>query len=96
MLTTVLTAGSLWAETLNFHLFRDASLNGTHLESGRYKLKLNDGEAEFYRDGRLVVTAKVEVRPLEKGRLANTTKIEGGELREIRLKREAITFIPEG
>lgn len=94
-LVAALTASPLWAKTHSFKLFRDGSLNGTELPAGTYKLELNgQGEALIYRNGEMLVKAKVEVKPLSNSATNNSVlQLSDGTVREIRLKKEVVVFV---
>lgn len=88
-----LMAGILLAESFSFELYKEATVGGTLLPAGEYRLKLNDGEAKIYRGTKLMVQAKVEVGPSESGVRPNTLIIERGKLLEIRRKKQVVVFI---
>ncbi len=83
------------AESHSFKLNREANINGTQLKPGLYKLKMNgDGEAVISRDGREVVKAKAEIKPIDGGSTSGTVLVgANGELREIRLNGKVVVFV---
>lgn len=85
--------GPVWASTHSFELLSEATLNGATLAPGTYKMNLNGEEAEIYCKGKLIVKSKFELQPLAEGVQPNTKKIEQGEIREIRLKKEVVVFV---
>lgn len=78
-------------KTHSFTLPADAKVNGTMLEAGKYKIRLNGGsEAEIMRRGKTVATISVRVEPRTGASQAGTVLIKNGEVAEIRLKEETI------
>lgn len=94
-LVGLLATNLVAAESHSFKLLRDANLNGIQLKPGLYKLKMNgDGEAVITRDGREVVKAKAEIKPIEGGSTSGTVLVgANGELREIRLNGKVVVFV---
>jgi hypothetical protein len=93
-LVSLLAISPVWAKSYSFKLHSEASLNGVTLKPGKYKVHLNgDDEAEIFRMGKFMTKAKVELKPLVNGDLPNSTKVKGGQLQEIRLKKQCVVFI---
>lgn len=84
----------LQAKDHTFKLMSPATLNGTDLEPGEYKLKLNgDNEAEIWRNGEKLATAKVELKLLN-GVLPKTVLVSPeGELKQVRTKEQIVAFV---
>jgi len=102
-LMTGLGASSASAQSRNFELYRDATINGATLEAGKtYRMELNgDTEALIYRNKTLVATAQVEVKPLTAGQNPNSVSLgSDGTLLAIRTKNKMVIFAvrpePEG
>jgi len=94
-LVAILAASPLWAKAHSFKLIKSASINGTELRPGNYKVEMNgENEAVISRDGRVVVTARAQTRP------ASTTDVPGsvvlaadGNVKEICLKGLVVVFV---
>lgn len=85
----------LWAKTYSFTLNREASINGTQLAPGVYKLELNGkSEALVYRNGKLMAKSTVEVKPRSNGTNSRSV-LHGtdGSIAEIRLKKQVVVFV---
>jgi hypothetical protein len=91
-LISLLVCSPVWARSCQFQMLTEADVDGTHLSPGKYKLILEGEDAEIYRNGHLLVRAKVEVHGLGKGVSAHSIKIVNGQLREIRLKKDCLVF----
>jgi len=91
-LVVVFTFVTLSAETHKFKLSEKMSLYEVTLSPGEYKLRLSEDIAEIYEGGRLLVKARIEVKPLE-GFLPNSVNCKKGFLTKIRLKSERIVFL---
>lgn len=89
----VLFSGSALAESHKFRLLNEATLAGVQLAPGNYRIEFEGEQALVYRGKKLVVETKAEVQPLDKGVSPNSVKIESGEIREIRLKKECVMFV---
>lgn len=92
---TGLGASSALAQSHNFKIGRDATVNGATLEAGKtYRLEINaENEARIYHKRQLVATALVEVKPLTKGQARNSiSQWSDGTLLAIRTKNEAVIF----
>jgi len=93
-LVSLLAISPVWAKSYSFKLHSEASLNGVSLEPGSYKVHLNgDDEAEIFKRGKLVAKAKAELKPLVNGDPPNSTKVKGGQLQEIRFKKQCLVFV---
>ena len=94
-LAAALAASPLLAKDHSFKLLRDSSINGTDLKAGTYKLELSgDNEALIYRNGEMVVKARVEVKPLANGQRSRSVLLaEDGSVREIRLSDKVVVFV---
>ncbi|MBI4467117.1 MAG: hypothetical protein HY656_06810 [Acidobacteria bacterium] len=94
-LVAVLAASSLWAKTHSFKLFNDATINGTELGPGTYKLELNgQNEAVISRGGEVVVKARVETRPTKgTDQPGSVLRAADGSIREIRLNSLVVVFV---
>jgi hypothetical protein len=88
-----MTAGPLLGKAHQVELLKASTINGVELGAGIYKLEINgDNEAELYRDGELLLKAKVEVKPLG-GSIPNSVRqMADGTIKEIRLKNERVVF----
>ncbi len=95
--TLLLLAAPVMGKEISFRLDDDLKLNGTDLQSGRYKLVINgDGTAEIFRGKQSVTTARVELKSLD-GVLPNTVTYDRNlNLREIRTKEERVVFVQSG
>ncbi len=95
VLVSTLASGPVWAKSgWDFQLYRTRVINGTQLKRGSYELRLNgNNEAEIYRNRKLITTATVEVRPLEKGTDANSILTNSDVIVEIRMKKEVVVFL---
>ena len=92
-LIATLATGPVWAKSEKFTLVDTSSLNGVQLEPGRYKINLNgDDEAEIYRRGKLIMTARVAVHPLENEQ-PHSYAHSSGKITEIRLKNQKVIFL---
>ena len=93
-LAAAVTASPLLAKTFTFKVSQTCSINGTELEPGSYKLKLNDNnEAEIYRGKKKLVTAKVEVKPITNNRnRSSVLRTADGSISEIRFKDQVVVF----
>ncbi len=87
----------LLGKSYRFELAKTTALNGVELRAGMYKLELNSTQtkAEIYENGKLAVTARVNVQPL--GNSTRDTVLIGkdGTLSEYRSSKEKIRFIDE-
>ena len=94
-LVAAVATSPVLAKTHTFKVRMPCSINGTQLEPGTYKLKLNaNNEAEIYRGKDRVVTAKVEVKPLTNSRTRGSVlRGADGSISEIRLKRQVAVFV---
>ena len=93
-LAATLAAGSLWAETHSFKLFREGTINGTTLKPGTYKLELNgQGEALIYRGRQMVAKARVEVRASNGEARGSVLQAADGSIQEIRLHKQVVVFV---
>lgn len=94
-LAAAVTASPVLAKTPTFKVHVQCSINGTQLEPGTYRLKLNSSnEAEIYRGKDKVVTAKVEVKPLTDSRnRGSVLRAADGSISEIRLKGQVVIFV---
>ncbi|MFQ5778445.1 MAG: hypothetical protein ACE5IP_10615 [Terriglobia bacterium] len=92
-LVATLVASPVLAKTYTFKLGRESSINGTKLEAGTYKLKLNENnEALVYRGKELLTKAQVEVQPAPKGR-SGVVYATDGSVREIRINKMIVVFV---
>jgi len=94
-LIAAVTATPVLAETHTFKVTSQCSINGTPLKPATYQIKLNDnGEAEIYRDSKMVVTAAVEVMPLTNDRNRGSILLAAdGNIIEIRLEKQVVVFV---
>lgn len=93
-LVATVAAGSLWAETHSFKLFREGTINGTTLKAGTYKLELNgQGEALIYSGRRMVAKARVEVRNSNGEARGSVLQDPDDSIREIRLNKQVVVFV---
>lgn len=93
-LVAALALSPLWAKTHSFKLLRGATVNGTQLAPGTYQLELKgEKEARIHRNGEVVVTAPVEVRPA-KGKQSPGSVLQAadGSLLEVRLNKMVVVF----
>ena len=94
-LVATVASSPLWAKTYSFRLSQAASINGTELTPGVYKLELNgNNEALIYRNGKMVTKATVEVKPRTNGSTRSSVLREAdGAITEIRLKKQVVVFV---
>lgn len=94
-LVATVASSPLWAKTYSFRLSQAASINGTQLTPGAYKLELNgNNEALIYRNGKLLTKATVEVKPRTNGSTRNSVlRNADGAITEIRLKKQVVVFV---
>ncbi len=95
MLVATVASSPLWAKTYSFRLSQAASINGTELTPGVYKLELNgNNEALIYRNRKLVAKAPVEVKPRTNGSTRGSVlRKADGAITEIRLKKQVVVFV---
>ena len=94
-LVAVLAASPLWAKTHSFKLLKDATIDGTELTPGTYKLELNgQNQAVISRGGQVVVKARVETRPRNgRERPGSVLQAADGSIREVRLNSLVVVFV---
>ena len=94
-LVAILAASPLWAKAHSFKLIKPASINGTELRPGQYKVELNaENEAVISRDGRVVVKTRAETRPSSKTDLPGSVLLAAdGSIKEICLKGLVVVFV---
>lgn len=96
VLAATLAAGPVWAKGHSFRLIKEGHINDTYLAPGPYKLQLDgDSNALIYRGKKLVMKARVEVKPLKNDRIRGSVlQTADGTIREIRLKEQVVVFVP--
>ena len=83
----------LFSRTHSIEFWKTAVVNGVELKPGQYRLSVTDEKtAEIHRGNSLLVTAEVEVLPLENGMSNSVRQMRDGTLLEVRLKGERILF----
>lgn len=94
LLVLLALTGAAWAsESHSFRLGQDAQLQSVDLKAGKYTIRLNgDDQAEILHNGKVVVTASVDVQPLSDKARRNSVLIESGKITEIRLKNHLIVI----
>jgi hypothetical protein len=92
LLIGTLLVSPVFSKSHRINLGKDATLYGVQLETGKYRLILEDNIAELYRGKDLVVRAEVVIEPIE-SKLHNYCHICDGELKEIGLKKTKVMFV---
>jgi hypothetical protein len=93
-IVALVAASPLLAASFDFKLSREATINGTRLEPGTYKLELNgESEALIYRNKELVTKAPVTVKPRTNGTTRASVLVDSsGNVLEVRTKKQVVVF----
>ena len=94
LLVAAAAEGFAGAKIYRLELSRESKINETRLEAGTYTLKLNEeGEAQIYRGGEMILKTRAQVKPLPKGLSHNTlVQDSDGTIREVRFQKDVVVF----
>ena len=92
-LAIVVLSVSALAATGSFTLTSESSLAGIHLQKGKYKIKIDGDQATIMQNGKVIGTARVEVRKTKVRNPGSVLRAADGRVLEIRLKNQVVTIV---